>query len=750
MEEQTGTITEIVFQNRENGYTVAVVESGEDIMTAAGCLPDMAAGRRLTLRGEWKEHPKYGRQFVFTEYSEEMPDTAEDIRRFLASGALRGVGKKTARLIVAKFGTDAIEIIGNDPKRLTEIAGVGSKKAERIHESWKERNEFAEVSLYFQRLGISVRTAMALYKSLGAAAVDAVKENPYQLVSDVSGIGFPAADRIAMNLGVDMNNAHRVRSGIRYMLGHHVNEGSAYSPMALLLEQAAELLDISGDEVEDNLIAMDSEGEIHKETLESRPVVYLEPYFRAEKSVCEDLLRIGRTEPKLIDADADSLIAVTERETGVKLSENQKYAVKQSLSNGVFVITGGPGTGKTTIINSILRIFDHSGVKTAVAAPTGRAAKRVSETTGHNASTIHRLLEYYYSEDGDAMRFGKTREDPLSFDAVIVDEASMIDILLMESLLSAIPPGARLIVVGDADQLPPVGAGNALRDMLDSELIPSVKLTEIFRQAKESLIIVNAHRINRGEYPSCNEKGGDFFLVRRNGERTVLEALLDLRAHRLPEYYADCDAVRDIQVLSPTRKGPLGCANLNRELQAALNPKKPGMKEKAFGEKLLREGDRVMQVRNNYGLKWKRRDDFSEGEGVFNGDVGYVRAFDHEEGRITVVYEDAKFVEYDFSQAEELELAYAITVHKSQGNEFPVVVMPVFRLPSALATRNLLYTAVTRGKRAVVLVGMERTLNDMVDNNRTKERYSGLCARLKAFLLPAGSGVEKTAAPRDV
>ncbi|MDR2770804.1 MAG: AAA family ATPase, partial [Clostridiales Family XIII bacterium] len=415
--------------------------------------------------------------------------------------------------------------------------------------------------------------------------------------------------------------------------------------------------------------------------------------------------------------------------------------------SGVFVITGGPGTGKTTIINAIINILQSSGLKTGIAAPTGRAAKRITETSGHEASTIHRMLEYYYSESEDAMRFGRTAENPLDYDAVIVDESSMIDILLMKSLLSAIPAGARLIVVGDADQLPPVGAGNVLRDMLESEVIRSVRLTEIFRQAAESLIVVNAHRINRSEYPACNEKGKDFFLLQRNSEARILDTIKDLCATRLPEYYADCDILRDIQVLTPRRKGPLGCINLNKELQAVLNPSAPHKAEKPFGDRVFREGDKVMQIKNNYGLAWRRLSDASSGEGLFNGDVGFVKGIDAEDGCVTVVFDEDRFVTYEFAQLAELELAYAITVHKSQGSEFPLILMPIARFPPALATRNLLYTAVTRGKRAVILVGMEKYLWGMVNNTEINDRYSGLCARLRAFLPGGGAELFRREAP---
>ncbi|MDR1573340.1 MAG: ATP-dependent RecD-like DNA helicase [Clostridiales Family XIII bacterium] len=741
MEEKTGILTEIIYRNAENGYTVAVFRGTDETFTATGVLHDASAGRRCKLTGYFKEHPVYGRQFSFSEYTEEMPDTDEAIEMFLASGSLKGVGKKTAAAIVAAFGADALRVIEEEPHRLMQIDGIGPKKATDICESFKEHRELAEVTLYFRQFGVSVSAAIKMYSIYGAAAIEAVNENPYRLVDDVFGIGFKSADRIAAKMGCGAADAHRLKSGLAYLLAYYANDGSTFVPKALLLDKATELLDVPRDDIEERLLEMVFEGETHIENLEGRPVVFLEAYFAAEQSVCRDLLRLDRATPKPISADVENLIAATESATGVTLSENQKYAVRESLESGVFVITGGPGTGKTTIINAIINILRSSGLRTGIAAPTGRAAKRITETSGHEASTIHRMLEYYYAEAENAMRFGRTAENRLDYDAVIVDEASMIDILLMKALLLAMPSGARLIIVGDADQLPPVGAGNVLRDMLESEILHSVNLSEIFRQAAESLIVVNAHRINRGEYPAYNEKDKDFFLLQRSGDLRILATIKELCATRLPDYYSDCDVLHDLQVLTPIRKGMLGCVNLNKELQAVLNPPAPHKTEKPFGDRVFREGDKVMQTKNNYGLAWRRLADASSGEGIFNGDVGFIKGIDAEDGRVTVVFDEDRFVTYEFSQLEELDLAYAVTVHKSQGSEFPLILMPLSRFPPTLATRNLLYTAVTRGKRAAILVGAEKHLWEMVNNTQTKERYSGLRARLRAFL-PGGAAAD--------
>ena len=725
-----GTVDDIIYKNAENGYTIAAVE-GDDLFTAVGYLPFVDVGRTYEFTGRWKNHPTYGPQFEVTECQEIMPQSLKGIEDFLASGAIKGIGKKTASLIVRYFGMDSLNIIERMPERLVQIPGIGEKKAIAIGEAFHEKRMLAEVSMFLQKYGITANYAMRLYKQYGEAAIDVVTQNPYQLVDDVHGIGFRKADAIAAQLGIDKEDEERVRCGVLYLLGYYVNEGHTYVPKKELCEKAAQLMEISSEVVEENLTGMAFTGDVHMEMLEDRPVVFLVPYYMAEQKVCQRILALNDATLKPINGDLDKLIQMTEREKGFELSENQKFAVKHSLVNGISVITGGPGTGKTTIINAIMGILEHSGLKTAIAAPTGRAAKRITETSGYFASTIHRLLEYYYSEAEDLMRFGKTSEDPLDYDVIIIDEASMIDILLMNGLLDAVKSGTRLILVGDADQLPSVGAGNVLRDIIDSEIIYSVKLTEIFRQAKESLIVVNAHKINKGEYPDFNEKSKDFFFSQKNGEKDVLETIKDMLVRRLPAYYTDCDPMRDMQVLTPVRKGLLGCLNLNKELQAVLNPPSEGLAEQKYGDKVFRVGDKVMQVKNNYEMSWKKLDDFSEGQGIFNGDVGFIHTIDKEFNTITVVFDENKFVTYDVTQLEELELAYAVTVHKSQGSEFPIVVMPMSWFPPMLATRNLLYTAVTRGKKAVVLVGSVNKMYGMVENNRTVDRYSGLKVRLQ-------------------
>lgn len=733
-EEKQGTVVELIFQNRENGYTIAVFETEEEQFTIVGTMPGCQKGSSYHLQGKWKTHPTYGEQFSVSSYEEVMPSTEAGIEDFLASGVLKGIGRKTAAAIAAKFGRETFEILANRPERLTEISGIGEKKARAIAEAFRSHREFAEITLYLQQFGINADYTMKLYKVYGADTVAAVEENPYRLAEDIFGIGFKKADKIAEKMGIARDDEHRIKSGLKFTLWYFAGEGNTFLPQRTLCEKAGGLLEVESGKIEDCLVEMAFQGDIHIENLENRNVVFLMPYYLAEQNVCKCLTAINRADPKPIGSDPESLIRVTEQESGITLSKNQKYAVKASLKQGVSIITGGPGTGKTTIINSIIRILEHSGLDTAIAAPTGRAAKRITETSGFEASTIHRLLEYYYSEGEDTMRFGKTAEDPLDYDAVIIDEASMIDLMLMNGLVSAIRPGTRLILVGDADQLPSVGAGNVLRDLISSEYIYSVKLTEIFRQAGESLIVVNAHKINKGEYPYCNEKDQDFFMMRPKTEKDMLAMIKDLCTRRLPAYYTELVPVRDIQVLTPVRKGLLGSINLNKELQSALNPAGPELRERQFGERLFRERDKVMQIKNNYQLKWKNQEDFTDGEGIFNGDVGFISKIDEEFHEVTVVFDGCKYVTYEFGQMDELELAYAITVHKSQGSEFPIVVMPMTWFPPVLATRNLLYTGVTRGKTAVVLVGSEDKMRAMVDNNRIAQRYSGLGARLKVML----------------
>ena len=726
-----GRIAELVFHNEDNFYTIAVFETDTEQFYAVGYLPRPQKGRRYTLTGEWKVHPRYGEQFAFSSFEEPEPATSDGILTFLSSGIVKGVGPSTAAAIVKQFGDEALKIMAEEPDRLTEVPGIGKVKAKTITESYAEHKEYANTVMALASLDLSTATCMKLYKAYGSAAADVVRENPYQLIADVFGIGFRKADKIAENIGFDRQSPFRIKAGFLYCLEALAAEGDTYAPKAEFVERCAAFLDVGREDVEEAMVDLAISGRVFAEVLEGEEILQLWRFHRAEQRVAGKLYTLCNAPLSHVTGDAHKLIAANEKETGVVLSALQKDAIISSLQNGVSVITGGPGTGKTTIINTILKILNASGVKTALAAPTGRAAKRMSEATGEEACTIHRLLEYYYSEDNEEMRFGKTEEDPLDHECVIIDEMSMVDILLMEGLLAAVKPGTRLILVGDADQLPSVGAGNVLRDILASETVHAVRLKEIFRQAAESLIVVNAHRINRGEYPSFNEKGKDFFFLERRREKDIQDTVRELVQTRLPAYYTDCDPQADIQVLTPTKKGLLGSVELNRLLQSVLNPPAPGKNEKPYGERVYREGDKVMQNKNDYLLEWKDLRDFTDGCGVFNGDLGVIRTVDNDAGNVSVVFDGYRLATYDFSNLDEIETAFAMTVHKSQGSEFPVVVMPVARFAPMLATRNLLYTAVTRAKQGAVLVGIPEAVNAMVDNNAIAVRCSGLAARLR-------------------
>lgn len=730
LEIKKGTIEDIIFHNSENGYTIAVFDTEDEEFTIVGNIMNPARGMELSVTGSFKIHPKYGEQFAFSEYEELAPSGVHAIEAFLASGTVKGIGQKMAAVLVAKFGEDTLDVIEKSPERLLEVPGIGQKKAQMISEGYMLHREFANVAMSLQKYGIKTEYAIRLYSRYGSQTVKIIEENPYILINDIYGIGFRTADEIAQKMGFKEDDPFRVKAGINYAMWYFTGEGHTYYPQAELCERTAKLLDISVSAVYDCLNAMAFEGSITIDSGEDGNNVYLTAYYMAEQSVAGDLFTLNTATVKPFPSDIKGMIAQAESGSGISLSENQYRAVCAAAENTVSVITGGPGTGKTTIINTIIRMFKASGFEVEIAAPTGRAAKRITETSGFEAKTIHRLLEYTHDDEDDNMFFGRNRENPLKCDAVIVDEASMIDLMLMKSLLCAVRPGTRLIIVGDADQLPSVGAGNVLRDIIQSGYICSVKLTEIFRQASESQIITNAHRINGGEYPRYNEKNGEFFFMAEKTEKEMVRLIKELVKRRLPAYYKCEDPLKDIQVLTPVRKGTLGTVSLNGELQAALNPPDESKGEKKYGDKVYREGDKVMQIKNNYQMPWKRKNSDVEGEGVFNGDVGYISSIDKEYGYMNVIFDDDKYVRYDFSNLDELELAYAVTVHKSQGSEFPVIVMPVSWFPPVIATRNLLYTAVTRGKEAVVLVGSEGRLQAMIDNNRITARYSGLKKRL--------------------
>lgn len=735
MVEIEGRLVEIIFQNEGNGYLVGILDCEDEEATIVGCLPALKEGEVIAAKGNWIVHPVYGRQLDVKEYRHVQPSTREGILNYLSSGVIKGIGKKMAERILDHFGTDALEIIQYAPQRLTEVSGIGESKAETIAEAFEEQRELREIILFFSQYGITPSYAVRIYKKYKEMTIAYIQENPYRLADEISGIGFKKADQIARAMGISSNSKYRIHSGIKYMLGTFHGEGHTYAPGDILIDRTRELLSVEESEVVEGIQELALKQKIQLERQDEEIIVYSMPYFYAETNTCNKLIELSQVGLEALEIDVDYEIENIEKEDGITLATNQKEAIRQSIENGIIVITGGPGTGKTTIINTLIKVFGKLKKKILLAAPTGRASKRMTEATGKEAKTIHRLLEMGYSDDDDGMLFQRNEDNPLPADIIIIDEVSMVDIMLMNSLLKAVSVGTRLIFVGDVDQLPSVGAGNVLRDIIDSKIIKVVRLNEIFRQAEESMIVVNAHKINKGEYPILNHKNKDFYFMSRSRSEDILNTIIGLVKERLPKHYK-FDPIKDIQVLTPMKKGEVGSINLNKELQNYLNPPDKYKREKELREKIFRVGDKVMQIKNNYTLKWASLDPDTEerqGEGVFNGDMGYIQYINPEAQELTVFFDDNRSVAYTYTQLDELELAYAITIHKSQGSEFPVVVMPVTWGPPMLLTRNLLYTAITRAKSLVVLVGTENYLNRMVDNNKIVERYSGLGTRLKKF-----------------
>ncbi len=743
-----GSVDRIIFQNESNGYCVMAFSTREGVITAAGQLPLAAKGRRFQLEGEWRNHPKYGPQFAFSSFSEMAPDSADSMAAFLSSGVIKGVGPSLAEAVVRVFGTDTLRIISEEPDRLLQVPGVGKAKQKAIVDGYMAHKGYADTVLELSPFGLSPHMCLKLYGIYGTSAAETVKANPYVLIEDVDGIGFARSDKIAMQLGISTEHPTRIRYGILYYLDRLMDGGSTFIPEDEFAEELARLLDVSRSAVLDGVFDLVMDAELIKENLGGQRVIMLRRIYEAERRVASKLYALCQAGLTHISGSAERIIELSEAKSGIKLSEKQKNAVLMAITNGVSVITGGPGTGKTTIINTILDILDDAAVISALAAPTGRAAKRMSQASGRDASTIHRLLEAQYDPGDARMYFGKNRENLLDLDCIIVDEMSMVDIQLMDALLDAVRVGTRLVLVGDADQLPSVGPGNVLGDIIASETVEVVKLTEIFRQAAESAIIVNAHAINRGEYPSYGDRSSDFFFMEREDPQEITELICDLCSTRLPSYFQGLDPLSDIQVLAPTKKDPLGTVTLNKRLQEILNPDSPIKPQITFMDRSFRLGDKLIQTKNDYMLEWRNIRDFSFGTGVFNGDIGIVHSVDRENGTLTVLFDDERLVKYDYSNMDELELAYALTVHKSQGCEFPVVVIPVVRFLGVLTTRNLLYTALTRARTAVVLVGSKRVCNAMVDNNRGSSRNSGLALRLRAlwdFDMEVESGAFTTA-----
>ena len=737
-----GTVENIIYSNTSNGFTVfsmsvdsvdSVRIGNQDEIICTGNLEQLLAGEYMSVVGSYVQHPTYGKQLNIASYEKAMPDTLIGIEKYLGSGLIKGIRDKTAKKIVNKFGEQTFTIIEECPERLSEIKGITLEKAMNIGAVFHEQREMRKVMVFLQQYGISAVYANKIYKRYRERTFEVVKNNPYKLADDIFGIGFKLADSIAAKMGIERESENRIKSGIKYTLGIASNSGHVYLPKEVIIESVSMLLEVHEELIENSLTELHIERTICQEKIKDEYVVYLNHYYYAESYVAKKLIELsnGVANKRVLSEKAVEEMA---KRNGVTLAENQKKAVLSIFDSGVLVITGGPGTGKTTTINTIISFFQKDELEIALTAPTGRAAKKMSEATGMEAKTIHRLLEIeFLQEDSRSQRFGKNEENPIEADVIIVDESSMIDNMLMHSLLKAVAEGTRLILVGDVDQLPSVGAGNVLSDIIKSECLKVIRLTEVFRQAQESAIIMNAHRINRGEYPVL--KGNeDFFFVKRSSQEEVVEVIVELVAKKLPDY-KNCDLFRDIQVITPMRKSPLGVQNLNAMLQRRLNPPSSSKRDKEYGQTIFREGDKVMQVRNNYNITWimvdKNNRWVDEGLGIFNGDTGVILSIDDSSESMKVMFDDNKVVKYDYTQLDNLELSYAITIHKSQGSEYKVVVMPIYSGPPMLMSRNLLYTAVTRAKEMAVIVGIPETLNRMVDNNREINRYTTLDVRLK-------------------
>jgi len=723
-----GTLEEITYYHEGNYFMVGKLNcpSYRELVTFVGYLPLVQLGESLRLKGGWKVHRKYGRQFQVESWESSIPASVEGIRRFLASGFIKGIGPVLAGKLVDCFKEKTLEVMENEPHLLTRVEGIGEKKAQAIAESFRQRQEIKEIIFVLQKYHINPGLALRLFRHYGSQTVKVLQENPYRPAEEVHGIGFITADKIARQMGLSPHAPSRVRACFYYLLERSAEEGHVYMPEDMLIKKVLELLETDEGTVPEELVREKLEellqqGRLSAEKLaEGVHAIYLAPYYHAEKGVSlylRDLLKSFNSPQQDITVKMDTIPG------DIKLAAEQKKALEMCSQTGVLIITGGPGTGKTTTICALLHFFQSQGKKVALAAPTGRAAKRMTEATGMEAKTIHRLLEYSFQE-GRGFSFGRHEERPLEVDALVVDEASMIDLMLMYNLLKAVPRGCQLILVGDMDQLPSVGAGNVLRDLINSEVIPCVRLHTIFRQAQESLITVNAHRINQGKFPYLNRKGKDFFFIQEEKPEAVRQIIVDLCRERLPSY-GGYDPLEDIQVLTPMRRTEVGVEKLNKVLQEALNPPARHKGEIAYGGSIFRLGDRLMQIRNNYEKE------------VFNGDIGRLVDIDQEEGMIMVRYPDIygpRDVAYEVSELDELVLSYAVSVHKSQGSEYPVVVMPVLTQHYLMLQRNLLYTAITRGKRLAVLVGTKKAIGIAVGNDKVSERFSYLSKRLQDII----------------
>lgn len=737
METIKGYVDHIIYQNKDNGYAVLSMNVDDEEEICVGIFRGVDNGENLEITGEYVEHPSYGFQFKANSFKVVEPDDLLSMERYLGSGAIKGVGEALAKRIVKRFGKDTFRVIEEEPERLVEVKGISERIAQQITDQMIEKREIREAFLFLQKYGITNTLAVKIYEKYGMGMYGILKENPYRLAEDIQGVGFRLADEIAEKIGIHTDSDYRIRSGILYTLLQASLEGHMFLPMRVLMRRSADLLQVPEEAIRAQIqnLHMDHKVVVKKTTDE--PEVYAFSYYYAELN-CARMLRELNVlmESELLDSEEKRIETILQRilkEQGLELDEMQKNAVLECVKHGIMILSGGPGTGKTTTINTIIRYFDEEGMDILLAAPTGRAAKRMTEATGYEARTIHRMLEINGGmEDGSRARFERNGENPLEADVVIIDEMSMVDIYLFQSLLEAVSVGTRLILVGDVDQLPSVGPGQVLQDLIESKSFPTVMLKKIYRQAGESDIVMNAHRINMGQKIALNNKSKDFFFLPRNDVQVIYKHMIQLITEKLPRYVEA--QPYDIQVLTPMRKGSLGVETLNEILQRYLNPADPSRKEHAAGDRIFREGDKVMQIKNNYQLEWEIVSQYGiridSGSGVFNGDIGTIRRIREESSTVQVEYDEHRLVEYTFSQLDEIELAYAITIHKSQGSEYPAVLLPLLSGPKMLMNRNLLYTAVTRARKCVTILGSQEVVDGMIENENQYHRYTGLGRRI--------------------
>lgn len=730
METINGYVDHIIYRNADNGYTVLVLIYEEEEVTCVGYFSDIAEGENIEAKGEYTDHPTYGRQFKISSFEEKAPQDELAIERYLGSGAIKGIGIALAARIVRRFKEDTFRIIEEEPERLAEVKGISEHKAMEIADQVNAKKDLRQAMIFLQQYGIHVNLAVKIYNTYGQEIYRILKENPYQLADDMEGVGFRTADEIAAKVGIRTDSDFRIRSGIQYALLQAAGEGHTYLPMDELTRRTSLLLDIAPEHIEKHYMNLAMDRKIVMRQNEDVTQIYSASFFYMEANAATMLKQLN-IKYDVSDAEIEQRIHAIEKKSDIQLDEHQIQAVREAIRNGVLVITGGPGTGKTTTINTIIRYFEMEGMDIFLAAPTGRAAKRMSETTGFEARTIHRMLELNGGMDGSA-GFERNEQNPLETDVIIIDEMSMVDISIMYSLLKAVVAGTRLILVGDVNQLPSVGPGSVLKDIIDSHQFNTVMLTKIFRQASTSDIIVNAHKINRGEEITLDNKSMDFFFLKRYDADKIINVTLQLIKQKLPKFV---DAAEyDIQVLTPMRKGLLGVERLNGILQQYMNPPDKKKTEKEYNGTVFREGDKVMQTKNNYQMEWEIRSKYGlsieKGTGIFNGDMGIIQQINEFAETMTIAFDENRMVEYSFKLLDELELAYAITIHKSQGSEYPAVVIPLLTGPRMLMNRNLLYTAVTRAKKCVTLVGNDETFNMMIQNTTELKRYSGLKDRL--------------------